>query len=124
MGSKQAFQINPELNFTWNTTMNRNTFPTFWKYAVNKPLIGRISDFDSFEHDLYGKQETVIVELKSGELVSAILNDYLINGMRCQNGAIGDLIRIDFQGKERSKNGKTFNKFNMIIQKMAHYQQA
>jgi len=67
-----------------------------------------------FEHDFYGTLQTVIVELKSGELVSVFLNDYLINGIKLRNVSIGDLIRIDFFGKDIIKNGKRFNKYNMI----------
>jgi len=94
------------------------TFPTFWTHEVKNPLIGIIKGFGSFEHDRYGTQETVIVERESGELVSAILNEYLSNGIRLQNAAIGDLILIDFLGKERSHNGHQFNRFNLVIQKV------
>jgi hypothetical protein len=49
--------------------------------------------------------------------VSAILTEYLQNGMAMQNGEIGDLVLIEKQGQERSKYGKTFNKFQFVIKK-------
>ena len=94
------------------------TLPAIWKHEVNRPLIGRIKGFSSFLYDPIGKQETVIVELESGELVSAILNAYLSEGMRRQSGEINDLVLIDLLGKEFSNNGNCFNKFNLVIQKV------
>jgi hypothetical protein len=47
--------------------------PAIWTHEINKPLIGTIKGFSRFQHDRYGMQETVIVELESSELVSAIL---------------------------------------------------
>lgn len=92
--------------------------PSIWKHEVNQPLIGRIKGFGNFLHDRYGKQETVIVELESGELVSAILNEYLVNGMHLQQAEIGDFILIQLLGKELSNGGNCFNKFNLVIQKV------
>ena len=93
------------------------TLPTKRHHEIGKPLIGIIKKFSSFVHDRYGKQETVIVELESGELVSAILNGYLQEGIVRQDAQVNDFIFIDLLGKEFSKNGNCFNKFNLVIQK-------
>jgi hypothetical protein len=90
----------------------------FWTHEPNNPLIGTILGFDKFEHPSYGKQETVIVERENGEVVSAILTNYLQTGMSMQNGEIGDLILIEKQGQERSKHGKIFNKFRLVVDKI------
>jgi hypothetical protein len=89
----------------------------FWAHEPNQPLMGTILGFDTFEHPSYGRQETVIVERDNGEVVSAILTNYLQNGMQLQHGCVGDLVFIEKLGQERSKNGKTFNKFQMLIDK-------
>lgn len=89
----------------------------FWAHEQNQPLMGTILGFDGFEHPSYGRQETVIVERDTGEVVSAILTNYLQTGMQLQSGEVGDLIYIEKQGQERSKNGKIFNKFQMLIDK-------
>jgi len=68
--------------------------PAIWVHEINKPLIGRIKGFSSFHHDRFGMQETVIVELESGELVSAILNGYLIDGFRRQDAEVNDFLLI------------------------------
>lgn len=91
---------------------------TIWKHETKKPLIGRIKGFSSFHHDQYGMQETVIVETESGELVSAILNDYLIEGMRRQRAEVNDLLFIELLGQDNSKNGNCFNKYVLVIDKV------
>lgn len=89
----------------------------FWTHEPHQPLIGEILGFDSFDHPQYGRQETVIVEREDGEVVSAILTNYLQNGMQMQNGNVGDLVLIEKQGQERSKYGKMFNRFRIVIEK-------
>lgn len=89
----------------------------FWAHEPENPLIGTILGFDSFEHQAYGTQDTVIVECEDGEVVSAILTPYLQKGMAIQHGEIGDAILIEKLGQERSKNGKIFNKFLLVIDK-------
>lgn len=89
----------------------------FWTHEPHKPLIGEILGFDSFDHPQYGRQETVIVQRENDEVVSAILTTYLQNGMQMQNGEVGDLVLIEKQGQERSKYGKMFNRFRIVIEK-------
>jgi len=90
----------------------------FWSHDPHNPLIGAILGFDQFDHGQYGTQQTIIVERENGEVVSAILTPYLQNGMSIQNGEIGDLVLIEKLGQERSKFGKVFNKFRMVIDKV------
>ncbi len=89
----------------------------YWTHEPYTPLIGKIIEFGEFEHDSYGHQKTVIVERENGEVVSAILTEYLQNGMSMQGGDIGDFVLIEKQNKERSKYGKIFNRFQFVIRK-------
>jgi hypothetical protein len=90
----------------------------FWTHEPHNPLIGTILGFDQFDHGQYGTQQTIIVERENGEVVSAILTPYLQNGMSMQSGEIGDLVLIEKLGQERSKFGKVFNKFRMVVDKV------
>ena len=90
----------------------------FWTHEPHNPLIGTILGFDQFDHGQYGTQQTIIVERENGEVVSAILTPYLQNGMSMQKGEIGDLVLIEKLGQERSKFGKVFNKFRMVVDKV------
>lgn len=94
-----------------------SALPEIWKHEIDKPLIGTIRGFSSFEHDRYGRQDTVIVELESGQHVSAILTHYLNNGIQMKHAEVGDLILIQLLGKEKSANGAFYNKFNLVIEK-------
>lgn len=91
--------------------------PSFWKYEKGNDLEGRIIAFDSFEHNLYGMQNTVIVQHDSGKLYSAFLNPYLKTGMQLQNAEVNDRVKIQFQGQERSSSGHSFNKFRLEVTK-------
>ncbi|MEI6709324.1 MAG: hypothetical protein WCK96_19575 [Methylococcales bacterium] len=86
-----------------------------WSYEKDGNVMGTITGFDSFEHPQFGEQHTVIVRLAdTNELVSAFLNDYLQEGMRRQNAQVGDLILIQFLGKQPSER---FNRFHLEIEK-------
>lgn len=97
--------------------VENTSLPEIWKHEVDHPLMGTIKGFSSFEHDRFGLQETVIVELEDGRRVSAILNNYLSNGMQMKHAEPGDLVLIQLLGKEKGTNGSIFNKFNLVIEK-------
>ena len=86
-----------------------------WKFERDGNIMGTIVDFNHFTHPAYGEQQTVIVRLaESGELVSAILNGWLQEGIRRRQATEGDLILIQFFGM---LTGERFNRFNLEIQK-------
>lgn len=87
----------------------------FWSYEKDGNLMGTIVKFDSFTHPLYDEQHTVTVCLeKSGELVSAFLNGWLQEGIRRKQSAVGDLILIQYFGKQA---GERFNRYHLEIEK-------
>jgi hypothetical protein len=87
----------------------------FWNYEKDGDILGTIIGFDSVHHPQYGEQHTVIVQLAdSNQLVSAFLNGYLQEGMRLQKAEVGDLILIQFLGKQP---GERFNRFHLEIEK-------
>ncbi len=90
---------------------------TFYKFEVGKPLCGEIKTLGQFTHDKYGPQKTAIIEADSGEVVSVILPQYVLEKMRREDAESGDLIFIDFQGKGTSKSGNQYNKYHCEIQK-------
>jgi hypothetical protein len=79
-------------------------------------IMGTINGFSSFTHPVYGEQHTVTVRLaESNELVSAFLSGWLQEGMNRKQAAMGDLILIQFFGKQA---GERFNRFHLEIQKI------
>ena len=87
----------------------------YWNFERDGNLMGTIVDFNGIMHPLYGEQQTVIVRLaETGELASAFLSGWLQEGMRRQNAQEGDLILIQFLGKQP---GERFNRFHLEIEK-------
>ena len=89
-----------------------------WSYEKDGNVMGTITGFDSFEHPQFGEQHTVTVSLaNTNELVSAFLNGWLQEGMRRKRAEVGDLILIQFLGKQA---GERFNRFHLDIEKPNH----
>ena len=92
------------------------TEPKFWNFEKDGNIIGTITGFNSFENPLYGEQHTVLVSLAdSNELISAFINGYLQEGIRRKDAQVGDLILIQFLGKQP---GERFNRFHLEVEKM------
>jgi len=86
-----------------------------WSFERNGNIMGTIVEFNSFTHQVYGGQHTIIVRLaESDELVSAFLSDWLQEGMSRKQAAVGDLILIRFLGKQA---GERFIRFHLEIEK-------
>ena len=87
----------------------------FWSYERDGNILGTIIEFNSFMHQLYGEQHTVTVRLaESDELVSAFLSDWLQEGLSRKQAAVGDLILIQFFGRQA---GERFNRYHLEIEK-------
>jgi hypothetical protein len=87
----------------------------FWTFERDGNIMGTIIEFNSFTHEWYGEQHTVIVRLAdSNELVSAFLNGWLQEGMRRKQAVVGDLILIQFLGRQA---GERFNRYHLEIEK-------
>lgn len=89
----------------------------YWDKNAEPSVIGKILEKNNFVHDKFGVQHTILLEKKTGDKVSVILNSYLKNGLEFQNAAIGDFIRIYYHGKSQSPSGSTFNKFELDVVK-------
>ena len=86
----------------------------FWSYEKDGNLMGTIIKFDSFTHPSFGEQHTVIVRMESNELVSAFLNSWLQEGLSRKQASVGDLILIQYFGKQA---GERFIRYNLEIEK-------
>ena len=110
----KAIAANQNTNTTTTTTATQQTV-RFWNYPQDGDIIGTIIGFSGFNHPQFGEQHTVIVQLAdTEELVSAILNNWLQEGLCRQQANVGDLILIQFQGKDPVQG---FNRFFLKIEK-------
>jgi hypothetical protein len=86
-----------------------------WKYERDGNVMGTIVEFSSVKNKTYGEQQRVIVKLAdTGELVSAFLNDYLLEGLHRKDAKVGDRILIKFFGM---RPGECFNRYKLEIEK-------
>lgn len=89
----------------------------FWNFERDGNILGTIIGFNTFQHPKYGEQHTVtVIMAESGELVSAFLNGFLQEGVSRQRAEVGDLILIQFFGKQA---GESFNRYRLEIEKAA-----
>jgi hypothetical protein len=87
----------------------------FWNFERDGNIMGTIIEFNSLTHQVYSEQHTVIVRLAdSDELVSAFLSGWLQEGMRRKQAAVGDLVLIQFLGRQA---GERFNRYHLEIEK-------
>lgn len=87
----------------------------FWNFEQDGNVLGTIMGFNSFHHFQFGEQYTVTVSLAdTNELVSAFLSGYLQKGLSLNNAQVGDLILIQFLGRQP---GERFNRFHLEIEK-------
>ena len=87
--------------------------PRFWKFEDDGNILGTIVGFNTFPSQLYNREEhTIVVELESGELISAFLNSYLQNAMQIHDAQVGDSILIVFFGRQ---NGERFNRYQVVV---------
>lgn len=103
-----------------NLLNKMNSVVTHWKPELNEVLVGTIKQWSSFEHSLYGVQDTVIVQTPIGEQVSVVLSAYLKKALKLQNATLGDAIAIRFNGVGSSKYGTSFNQYQVIVDKGAN----
>ena len=97
------------------TTATATQTVKFWNYQQDGDIIGTIIGFNHFDHPQFGEQHTVTVQLAdTNELISAFLNDWLQEGLRRKQAKVGDLILIQFLGKEPNQR---FNRFYLEIEK-------
>lgn len=89
--------------------------PKFWNYERDGNILGIIVGFSNVENPKYGVQHTLLVRLAdTNELVSAFTNLYLQEGLRRKQANVGDLILIQYLGKDSVQG---FNRFNLEIEK-------
>ncbi len=99
------------------STVSAQQNARFWSFEKDGDIMGTIVDFEAFQHPTFGEQHTVIVRLAdSGELISAYLNGWLQEGLKRKQAAVGDLILIQFFGKQA---GERFNRYHLEIEKVA-----
>jgi hypothetical protein len=86
-----------------------------WKPQEGDCIAGAIVGHSSFVHQVYGVQDTILLETLEG-VFSVILSKYLRSVLAAQGAVQGDLVAIKFCGQEKGKHG-FFNRYNVILER-------
>lgn len=92
---------------------------TYWKPSAGEIIAGVIQGSGTFKNSLYDEQKTMLLQDDNGLVVSVDLNRYLIHSLKQNNAALGDLVTVTFHRKEQKNNGRSFNRYTLLVDKIA-----
>lgn len=92
---------------------------TQWQPSAGETISGAIQGSGTFNDSLYDEQKTMLLTDDNGSVVSVSLNRYLIHNLKQNNAALGDLVTVTFHGKEQKNNGRSFNRYTLLVDKIA-----
>ncbi|MFI3156376.1 MAG: hypothetical protein QX199_09470 [Methylococcaceae bacterium] len=91
---------------------------TYWQPSAGETIAGVIQGSGVFKNSLYDEQKILLLQNDNGSVVSVGLNRYLIHSLKQNNAALGDLVTVTFHGKEQKNNGRSFNRYTLLVDKM------
>ena len=101
---------------TENQSINR---VTYWQPSAGSTIAGTIQGRGAFSDLLYDEDKTLFLKEDNGEVVGVALNRYLIHSLKQHNAVLGDLVTVTFHGKEQKNNGRSFNRYTLVVDKVA-----
>ena len=102
--------------------MNRNEAidnVTYWQPSAGSIIEGIIQGIGATNELFYDEQKILFLQQDDGELVVIDLNRYLMHSLKLHNAALGDLVTVTFHGKEQKNNGRSFNRYTLVVDKTA-----
>jgi hypothetical protein len=91
---------------------------TYWQPSAGETITGVIQGSGTFKDSLYDEQKIMFLQNDDGSVVSIALNRYLIHSLKQNNAAPGDLVTVTFHGKEQKNNGRFFNRYTLLVNKI------
>jgi len=92
---------------------------TYWQPSAGETIAGVIQGSGALNNLLYDEQKTMVLQNDNGSVVSVGLNRYLIHSLKQHNAALGDLVTVTFHSKEQKNNGRSFNRYTLLVDKIA-----
>ncbi|MCX7068165.1 MAG: hypothetical protein NTW85_10800 [Methylococcales bacterium] len=90
---------------------------TYWQPSAGDTIAGLIQGSGTFNNSLYDEQKTLFLQDDNGAVVGVVLNRYLMHSLKQNNAALGDLVTVTFHGKEQKNNGRSFNRYTLLVDK-------
>ena len=91
---------------------------TYWQPSAGDTIAGIIQGSGTFHDSLYDEQKTLFLQDDSGAVVGVDLNRYLMHSLKQRNAALGDVVTVTFHGKEQKNNGRSFNRYTLLVDKL------
>ena len=99
-------------------TENQTNKVTYWQPLAGNTIAGTLQGSGAANDLLYDEQKTLFLQEDNGEVVGVDLNRYLIHSLKQHNAVLGDLITVTFHGKEQKNNGRSFNRYTLLLEKV------
>ena len=92
---------------------------TYWHPSAGNTIAGIIQGSGASNDLLYDERKTLFLQEDNGAIVGVELNRYLMHSLKQNNAALGDLVTVTFHGKEQKNNGRSFNRYTLLVDKIA-----
>ena len=93
---------------------------TYWQPSAGDTIAGTLQGSGAASDLLYDEQKTLFLQEDNGAVVCVVLNRYLMHTLKQHNAALGDLVTVTFHGKEQKNNGRSFNRYTLLVDKTAY----
>ena len=100
---------------TENQSINK---VTYWQPSAGSTIVGTIQGRGAFSDLPYDEHKTLFLKEDNGEVIGVALNRYLIHTLKQHNAVLGDLVAVTFHGKEQKNNGRSFNRYNLSVDRI------
>ena len=91
---------------------------TYWQPLAGNIITGTIQGTGVSKDLLYDEQKILFLQKDNDSVVGVDLNRYVIHNLKQHNAALGDLVTITFHGKEQKNNGRSFNRYTLLMEKL------
>ena len=92
---------------------------TYWQPSAGDTIAGFIHGSGAAKDLLYDERKTLLLQEDNGAIVGVELNRYLMHSLKQNNAALGDLVTVTFHGKEQKNNGRSFNRYTLLVDKLS-----
>ncbi len=92
---------------------------SYWQPSAGDIISGIIQGIGATNDVHYDKQKMLFLQEDDGAVVVVELNRYLLHSLKQHNADLGDFVTVTFHGKEQKNNGRSFNRYTLVVDKVA-----
>jgi hypothetical protein len=88
---------------------------SYWQASAGDIITGVIQGTGALGDAVYDEYKTMLLRQTDGAVVGVVLNRYLMHSLKQNNAALGDWVTVTFHGKEQKNNGRSFNRYTLLV---------